>query len=597
MADNAELKSTVLLADSAVDDLELPPEDLREVLEEMCTEEALSRNTIKMVEGLLRDGFMDVGLEIGTKVQETNVVPRVVTDTAVMEHYISAAGDRTKDALRVFKHMSVFGVEPNAYTYAIIIKALAAADLKKNPDFVGYAKKYFVEMLERGMQPNEETYEAVLDGIDRGENKAEAEEERREFVEDVKAKGFLLVLQKEAEEMANPPPLKSEMDMLKEHVMKVFEDVIRDFEDKNEQKRAEDYDSLSSVAHTFYKGLSSKGLTEEAKELFKPLLKTAILPDEAVFTIVILLSKSTGDGLKVYEHMLAYGITPSSCTYSVLIAKLSLDRNFIGHAKKFYLEMLDKGIKPCLRTSLGLFNGIACFESVENAEEFRERVKPNGDLPDPGEGREGLFTELMKAYQLYGDLQKKTTDKDIQEVIRKISDEGFEKHAAKMFCAMVEDGNVGEAMDLFQSTPETRINPMVIVHTNVIEAYIKCNKNKDALQTYLDMLAAGLAPNSYIYSVLIKGLAVDANFFGDAKKYLIEMLDKGMHPNAATYTAVLEGFAQQEDKKADEEGKEFLEVMMAKGFVPDTEAVREVLKGRPAPVFDRVMSIILSKLE
>ncbi|KAL6177486.1 hypothetical protein ACLB2K_049012 [Fragaria x ananassa] len=460
MADNAELKSTVLLADSAVDDPELPPEDLREVLEEMCTEEALSRNTIKMVEGLLRDGFMDVGLEIGTKVQETNEVPRVVTDTAVMEHYINAA--------------------------------------ETGPRMLSECSSTC-----RGMQPNEETYKAVLDGIGHSENKAEAEEERREFVENVKAKGFLLVLQKEAEEMANPPPLKSEMDMLKEHVMKVFEDVIRDFEDKNEQKRlrqmAEDYDSLSSVAHTFYKGY------------------------EALFEDQV--------------------------------------------------------------------------ESVENAAEFRERVKPNGDLPDPGEGREGLFTGLMKAYQLYGDLQKKTTDKDMQEVIRKISDEGFEKHAAKMFCAMVEDGNVGEAMDLFQSTPETRINPLVIVHTTVIEAYIKFNLNKDALQTYLDMLAAGLAPNSYIYSVLIKGLAVDANFIADAKKYLIEMLDKGMHPNAATYTAVLEGFAQQEDKKADEEGKEFLEVMMAKGFVPDTEAVREVLKGRPAPVFDRVMSIILSKME
>ncbi|KAL6129139.1 hypothetical protein ACLB2K_072492 [Fragaria x ananassa] len=290
----------------------------------MFTEEAMSRNTIKMVEGLLRDGFVSVGLEIAAEVEETNEVPRVVTDTAVMEYYINATGDRIKDALRVFKHMSASGVEPNSYTYGIIIKALAAADLKKNPNFVGYAKKYFVEMLDRGVQPNEETYEAVLDGID-GENKGEAEEERRVFVGKVKAKGFMLLLQKEAEEMANPSPLMCEMDMLKEHVMNLFEDVIRAFEDKNERKRvrqmaeAEDYDSLSSTAFTFYEALVSRGLNEEAK-LFKPLLETAILPDEAVFLIVILLSQTTSDALKVYEHMLAYGITPSSCTYSVLIA-------------------------------------------------------------------------------------------------------------------------------------------------------------------------------------------------------------------------------------------------------------------------------------
>ncbi|XP_024168973.1 pentatricopeptide repeat-containing protein At5g61990, mitochondrial-like [Rosa chinensis] len=593
-ADDAELKSTTLLPD----DLERPPEDLQEVLGKMFTEEALTSNTIKMVEGLLRDGFMNMGLEIGAKVQETNEVPRVVTDTAVMEHYINATGDRTKDALRVFKHMLVSGVEPNAYTYAVIIKALAAADLKKNPNFIVYAKNYFVEMLDRGMQPNEETYEAVLEGIGHTENKAEAEEVRREFVENVKAKGFVLVLQKEAEERANPPSLKSEMDVLKEHVMKVFEDATRDCEDENARARfreiGEDYESLSKCAFDLFNALVRKGLNEEAKELFKPLLDTAILPDEAVFIIVILFSRTKSDALKVYEHMLAYGITPSSCTYNLLIATLSLDPNFIGHAKKYYLEMLDKGMKPCLRTSLALFNGIACLESLENGEEFLEQVKPKGVLPDVGEGH---FTELMKALKLYDDLQKRTSDKDIQEVICRVTLDGFKNQSSKMFYAMVEDGNVGEAMDLFQSTVESRINPMVIVHTAVIEAYIKCNNNKGALQTYLDMLAAGLAPNSYMYSVLIKGLSVDANYFKDAKKYLVEMLDKGMHPNVATYTAVLEGFARQEDKKAEEEGKEFLEVMMAKGFVPDTEAVREVLKGRPTPVISRVMSIILSKLE
>ncbi|KAL6177489.1 hypothetical protein ACLB2K_049015 [Fragaria x ananassa] len=175
--------------------------------------------------------------------------------------------------------MSVSGVEPNAYTYGIVIKALAAADLKKNPDFVGYAKKYFVEMLEKGMQPNEETYEAVLDGIGRGENKAKAEEEHREFVENVKAKGFVLVLQKEAVEMAEPSILKSEMDMLKEHVMKLFEDATKDCEEENVQERfrqiGDDYESLSKYAFNLFNALVRRGLNKEARELFKPLLETA----------------------------------------------------------------------------------------------------------------------------------------------------------------------------------------------------------------------------------------------------------------------------------------------------------------------------------
>ncbi|KAL6177487.1 hypothetical protein ACLB2K_049013 [Fragaria x ananassa] len=70
------------------------------------------------------------------------------------------------------------------------------------------------------------------------------------------------------------------------------------------------------------------------------------------------------------------------------------------------------------------------------------------------------------------------------------------------------------------------------------------------------------------------------------------MMDKGMYPNAATYTAVFEGFAREDDKAVEEEGKKFLEVLMAKGFVPDAEAVEVVLTGRPASVISRVMNII-----
>ncbi|XP_062028471.1 pentatricopeptide repeat-containing protein At4g26800-like [Rosa rugosa] len=183
------------------------------------------------------------------------------------------------------------------------------------------------------------------------------------------------------------------------------------------------------------------------------------------------------------------------------------------------------------------------------------------------------------------------------------------------------------------------------------------------------MLAAGVAPNSYTYTVLIKGLTTDPNFFEDAKKCLLEMMDKGKRPNvatyiavieafarqlrrrdmsnglrlaselscravdvepessfvvsiawksyilstasdtaakvpharrtnAATYTTVIEGFARQEGRVAEDEGKEFVEVMMGKGLiVPNAKAMREVLKGKPTSVIRRVMNIVLSKLK
>lgn len=60
---------------------------------------------------------------------------------------------------------------------------------------------------------------------------------------------------------------------------------------------------------------------------------------------------------------------------------------------------------------------------------------------------------------------------------------------------------------------------------------------------------------------------------------------------------MIEGFARKEDKAAEGEGKEFVEVMMGKGFVPNAKVMREVLKGRPIPVIRRIMNIVLSKLK
>ncbi|PRQ21159.1 hypothetical protein RchiOBHm_Chr0c11g0499551 [Rosa chinensis] len=75
------------------------------------------------------------------------------------------------------------------------------------------------------------------------------------------------------------------------------------------------------------------------------------------------------------------------------------------------------------------------------------------------------------------------------------------------------------------------------------------------------------------------------------------MMDKGKQPNVATYTAVIEGFVLWEETTAEEKGKEFVEVMMGKGFVPNAKAMMKVLKGRPKLVIRRVMNIVLSKLK
>lgn len=136
--------------------------------------------------------------------------------------------------------------------------------------------------------------------------------------------------------------------------------------------------------------------------------------------------------------------------------------------------------------------------------------------------------------------------------------------------------------------------PDVVAHTAVIEAYANAGQSKEALKTFLRMLASGVPPNAYTYTVLIKGLATgdDAKHLGDAKKYLMEMIGKGMKPNAGTYTVVFEAFARLD--KVDE-AKEFLGQMKEKGFTPDEKDVKEVLNSKRGPIFRSVMSILFYK--
>ncbi|XP_004301367.1 PREDICTED: pentatricopeptide repeat-containing protein At5g65560-like [Fragaria vesca subsp. vesca] len=196
---------------------------------------------------------------------------------------------------------------------------------------------------------------------------------------------------------------------------------------------------------------------------------------------------------------------------------------------------------------------------------------------------------------MYTDLvQNNTIDKDVKKYVLNLCNSAWKifDFSLNMHSALLMDGSVNE--DTIQ---HSLTEPSVVHHTLVIESFLKFGKVKGALKAYWGMLAAGVAPNSYTYTVLIKGLTADPLFSGDAKKCLLEMMKKGMRPNAATYIAVVESFAKKGDKGSEEECKELVEVMVSKGFVPNAKAMREVLKGRPKAIIRGIMNIVLSKLK
>lgn len=185
--------------------------------------------------------------------------------------------------------------------------------------------------------------------------------------------------------------------------------------------------------------------------------------------------------------------------------------------------------------------------------------------------------------------------KNLQEVFHKIRTDGLMNSAVKMFDGLSKDGLTHEALELFSQIKDKGQMPEVVAHTAVIEAYANAGQAKEALKVFMRMLASGVLPNAYTYSVLVRGLveSEDVKFVKEAKKYVVEMVEKrGIKPNAGVCVGVYEGLVKV---GLEEEGKEVLEMVKNKGFVPEEEKVREALKNKRGPIFRTVMNALCGK--
>ncbi|XP_065865250.1 pentatricopeptide repeat-containing protein At4g38150-like [Euphorbia lathyris] len=154
------------------------PKDLQLIFHKMRSE-GLINNAVKMFDALSQDGLTHEALELFSQIKDKGHMPDVVGHTAVIEAYANSGG-RSKEAVKVFLRMLSSGVKPNAYTYSVLIKGLAA-DGK-----LGDSKKYVLEMMSKGMNPNAATYIAVFEAYARQEKAEEA----RELLLQMKEKGF-----------------------------------------------------------------------------------------------------------------------------------------------------------------------------------------------------------------------------------------------------------------------------------------------------------------------------------------------------------------------------------------------------------------------
>jgi len=156
------------------------PKDLQQIFHDMRSGDGLFNHAVKMFDALSKEGLTHEALELFGQIKDKGQMPDVVAHTAILEAYANAA--QPKEALKVYMRMLTSGVLPNAYTYAVLITALAA-DAK----FVKDANKYLLEMIDKGMKPNAKTYTSVFEGL----LKEERIDEATRLLEQMKSKGLV----------------------------------------------------------------------------------------------------------------------------------------------------------------------------------------------------------------------------------------------------------------------------------------------------------------------------------------------------------------------------------------------------------------------
>ncbi|KHN17841.1 Pentatricopeptide repeat-containing protein [Glycine soja] len=136
----------------AVEDPSSDPKDLQQIFHNMRTGDGLFSHAVKMFDALSKEGLTHEALELFAQIKDKGHMPDVVAHSTV----------------------------PVVYTNAGLA---AAADVK----FVKEASKYVLEMMDKGMKPNVQTYACVFEGLVREEKLDEA----ARLLEQMKGKGFV----------------------------------------------------------------------------------------------------------------------------------------------------------------------------------------------------------------------------------------------------------------------------------------------------------------------------------------------------------------------------------------------------------------------
>eukprot|EP00210_Caulerpa_lentillifera_P000300 g293.t1 len=464
------------------------------------------------------------------------------------------------EAQTLFDLMVEKGVDPNAYTYTVLMKGYS------RKGFTNRVCALFEEMEKKDIKPTLWTFvtmilsyrnngdiESSLSLLDTMKNKYWLEPDKYIY-------GALLNV------CASASDLVAARRIYKEYISSDVEyDIII-------------FGTMIDVYAQCCNEENGEQYLKECREIMEDMEDRGIIADEETYnTLLKLCSRSnlTTDAINILDEIKSNGLFPTVISYSTVIDGISKDKKLsnaevLDLSSKILHTMEKEDIQWDNHTYCSLLSVAIRLRDLDKAtrlfnEMKRLRIRPSSVT----------YGNMIKCYEKLGD--PSNGDAYLKPLLNLMKE--CERNRTKFYAegynslltACAKASNINEALRIWNKMKKDKIRLNSYLYNTLLNVYLSCGDKRKAIKTFEEMKKQGFNPNTSTYAIMIKcyeklgdpsdsdaylkpwytsllTACTKASNLDEASRIWSKMIAEGIRMDAILYTAMINSCLNKDNK-------------------------------------------------